>query len=217
MRRCSCALLTLLLAAPLPADYPAKPIRFIKNDAGKLPSGWKAEKTGKGEGSVWKVTADETAPGKTGHVLTQTAEGPNAVFNLCVAPDVSGKDVEIGVAFKALSGELDQGGGMVWRYQDANNYYVARFNPLEKNFRVYKVIAGKRVQLNSKGGLEAPKGKWHTLKVRHVGEKVECWLDGKKLLEATDDAITKAGGVGLWSKADAVTSFDGLRVAETAK
>src|SRR5262245_37365352 len=126
MRRCSCALMTLLLAAGLPAADAGKPIRFSKEDAGKLPTGWTAAKTGQGEGSVWKVTPDETAPGKTGHVLTQTAQGPNALFNVCVVGDVRGKDVEIGVAFKAVSGEFDQGGGLVWRYQDANNYYVAR-------------------------------------------------------------------------------------------
>src|SRR5947208_12925263 len=93
MRRC--AFLSLLLAATLPAADAAKPIHFSKDDAGKLPAGWKADRTGKGEGSVWKVTADGTAPGKTGYVLTQTAHGPNALFNLCVVGDSRAKDVEI--------------------------------------------------------------------------------------------------------------------------
>ena len=33
----------------------------------------------------------------------------------------------------------------------AKNYYVARFNPLEDNFRLYKVLAGKRIQLATVG------------------------------------------------------------------
>src|SRR5437773_1153472 len=94
---------------------------FSKDDAGKLPNGWKAEKTGKGQGSVWKVVADETAPSKSGYVLAQTAESPNALFNLCVAEGTSHKDVEVSVSFKAVKGEKDQGGGIVWRYQDDNN------------------------------------------------------------------------------------------------
>jgi hypothetical protein len=210
-------LLAVLSLTLLTADDRTRTIRFGTADAGKLPSGWKEEKTNKGDGSVWRVTTDRTAPSKSGAVLTQTAKGPKALFNLCIAPDVAGKDVEISVAFKAVAGDVDQGGGVVWRYQDANNYYVARMNPLEGNFRVYKVIAGKRVELDSKEDLPVKKGTWHTLKVRHAGEQIECFLDGKKELEAKDGDIAKTGGVGLWTKADAVTSFDELQISELRK
>src|SRR6516164_5603967 len=108
--------------------------RFAKEDLGKVPAHWKATQTNKGT-SVWKVVADDTAPSKTGFALAQTAENASSVFNLCVADDTSFQDVEISMAFKALKGKKDQGGGIVWRYQDANNYYVARMNPLEDNFR----------------------------------------------------------------------------------
>src|SRR5262245_27222490 len=100
-----------------------------KNDVGKVPKGCKAEQTGKGNGSVWKVVADETAPSKTGYVLAQTAKSPGGVFNICVAEDTNFKDVELSVSFKAIAGDSDQGGGFVWRYKDNNNYYVCRMNP----------------------------------------------------------------------------------------
>ena len=141
-----------------------------------------------GEGSVWKVVADETAPSKSGFALAQTAASPGSVFNLCVLPDGKYKDVELTVAFKAVKGDADQGGGFVWRYQDANNYYVARINPLEDNYRFYKVVAGKRTQLETKEDLKVQTGSWHTLKVKMIGDRVECSLDGKKYLEAKDDA-----------------------------
>lgn len=191
--------------------------RFSKDDDGKVPAGWKVDRTGKGEGSAWKVTADETAPSKGGYVLKQTAASPKPMFNLCVLADTNLKDVEISVAFKAVDGKIDQGGGVVWRYQDANNYYVARMNPLEGNYRVYKLVEGKRVQLETAEDLPGKAGEWHTLKIRHVGDKIECWYDGKKHLDAKDDAIAKAGGVGLWTKADAVTSFDEFKAAATGK
>jgi hypothetical protein len=117
-------------------DDKARTIRFSDKDEGKVPSGWKAEHTGKGEGSVWKVMADDTAPSKSGYVLAQTAESPNAYFNICVAEDTNYKDVALSVAFKAMRGSNDQGGGLVWRFRDGDNYYLCRMNPLEDNFRV---------------------------------------------------------------------------------
>lgn len=192
------------------ADEKVKAPAFGKTDVGKLPAGWKAEKTGTGEGSVWKVVEDKTAPSKSGFALAQTAESPRAMFNLCVAETVSVKDIELSVAFKAVAGKVDQGGGVVWRYQDANNYYVARFNPLEENFRVYKVVAGKRTELASQAELPARVNEWHTLSVKHVGDDIQCFLDGKRHLVVKDDALTKEGKVGLWTKADAQTYFDNV-------
>src|SRR5262249_40686284 len=122
---------SLLMAA----DDKVRGFTFGKDDVGKVPSGWTAGKTGKGEGSVWKVVEDNTAPSKKGYALAQTAEGPSPLFNLCVAEDTKYKDLEVSVAFKAVKGKIDQGGGIVWRYQDDNNYYVARMNPLESNYR----------------------------------------------------------------------------------
>lgn len=189
-----------------------KVFRFSKDDLGKVPKGWTAAQTGKGEGSVWKVVADDTSPSKTGYVLAQTAESPGRVFNICVVNDTNLKDVELTVAMKAVAGKKDQGGGLVWRYQDANNYYIARYNPLETNYRVYKVIGGKRIQLETKEGLDIPAGKWVLVKIEHKGDKIECCLDGKKLLEAKDNTIDKAGKIGLWSKADAQSHFDDLEI-----
>src|SRR5262249_27445299 len=123
-------------------------VLFNKDDVGKVPAGWEAAQTNKGDkSSIWKVVADETAPSKTGYVLAQTAESPDKVFNLCIAKATKYKDVEVIVSFKAVKGEKDRGGGIVWRYQDPNHYYVARMNPLEDNYRVYKVVDGNRIQL----------------------------------------------------------------------
>src|SRR5262249_52776029 len=130
----SLALAALSGALLLAAEGKVRTFRFAKADVGKLPAGWKSAQTHKGKhSSIWKVVADDTAPSKKGYVLAQTAKSPNPVFNLCVVDDSHYKDVEISVAFKAIQGENDQGGGIVWRYRDANNYYVARMNPLENN------------------------------------------------------------------------------------
>jgi hypothetical protein len=217
MRRINLLMASVVLAcAPLllAADDKARTFTFSKDEAGKLPKGWKADKTGTGDGSIWVVVEDKTAPSKKGYVLAQTAKGPGKLFNLCVVEDSKYKDVEISVAFKAVRGDVDQGGGIVWRYQDAKNYYVARMNPLENNYRLYKVVAGERKQLATVEKLTVAEGEWHTLRIEHRGKEIECFLDNKKLLNAEDDTIKEAGKVGLWTKADAQTHFDEFKVTE---
>lgn len=192
-------------------DSPPSKWDFDDAAVGQLPKDWTAAKSGDGEGSVWKIVKDADAPSGS-QALAQTAASPGSMFNLCVADKVSLADVEITVSFKAVQGKIDQGGGLVWRYADPNNYYIARMNPLEDNYRLYKVVDGKRMQLATKEKLKAPAGEWHTLTVRMKGDRIECLLNGKQQLEAKDDTFTKPGKVGLWTKADAQTYFDSLRV-----
>jgi hypothetical protein len=210
-------LVTILLAAAMAAastTYAAKPFSLPLDGvpAGGLPPGWTAAKTGEGPGSVWKVVADATAPG--GKALAQTStEGPQQLFNLCVANDAKFRDLDVSVAFKATAGKIDQGGGLVWRYQDADNYYLARINPLEDNFRLYKVQGGKRTQLAT-APLKTSAGAWHVLRVLQQGNRIQCFFGGKRRLDATDDTFPEAGKIGFWTKADAQTSFTALRAEE---
>jgi hypothetical protein len=145
-------------------------------------------------------------------VLAQTAKNDDDTFNVALAADTSYKDLDLSVKLKAVAGALDQGGGLVWRAKDARNYYIARYNPLEDNFRVYKVEAGKRTQFQS---AKIPGDRhWHTLRVTMIGNKITCYFDGTKHLEAEDATFRDAGKVGLWSKADAQSYFDDLTVLE---
>jgi hypothetical protein len=192
----------------------AEPYRMSLESAkvGDLPSGWVAAKTGEGPGSVWKVVEDASAPGKK--ALAQTSDkGANRIFNLCVAEDTSYADLDLTVAFKAVAGKMDQGGGPVWRYKDADNYYVARMNPLEDNYRVYKVVDGIRTQLGD-AEVKAPAGKWHTLRVVQEGNHIQCYLNGTVYLDVKDDTFKGAGKIGLWTKADSQTCFAGLEAKE---
>lgn len=179
------------------------------SQVGELPQDWMATQTGKGHGSVWRVVAE--TDGKK--ILAQTSDqGPNRLFNLCVAENTRFADIDLSVAFKAMAGKLDQGGGPVWRYQDADNYYIARVNPLEHNYRVYKVVGGKRTKLAS-ADVKAAAGQWHTLRIIHQGDHVECYLNGKPYLDVKDGTFPDTGKIGLWTKADAQTYFADLRVA----
>ncbi len=142
--------------------------------------------------------------------LLQSAQNERPVFNVVLIDDTNYADVDIVVRVEAVDGEIDRGGGPLWRAQDADNYYVARWNPLEDNYRVYKVVDGVRTQLG--GAATEPGAAARTLHVRMVGSVIECSLDDEPLLRVEDTTFPAAGKVGLWAKADARTLFRDLEV-----
>jgi hypothetical protein len=154
----------------------------------------------------WTVVASER-----GKALAQSANNPNSVFNITLISDINAKDVDLSVRMKPIAGQTDQGGGLVWRAKDKKNYYLARYNPLEDNFRLYKVVHGKRSLIRNYN-IQHTDG-WHTLRVVMKGDQIECYYDGKKYLEARDSTFTEGGIIGLWSKADARSHFDDLTLA----
>lgn len=183
---------------------------FDQVPAGHLPLGFSIRKTGNGTLPKWEVLADPTAPSKPNVLAQRSKENVGEHFNLVVVEDSEYQDLELEVKFKAIEGEEDQGGGLLWRYQDPDNYYIARANPLENNFRIYRVVKGWRKQLQS-ASVEVVSGTWHTLRIIARGDRMEGFYNGKKYLEIRDQTFTR-GKIGLWSKADAVTNFDDVQV-----
>jgi len=143
-----------------------------------------------------------------GKALAQRAKNPDDTFNVALANEPKVKDVDLSVRMKAIAGNNDQGGGLVWRARDAKNYYIARYNPLEVNFRVYKVVDGKRTMFQN-ADIPHTSG-WHTLRVVMKGDHIECFHDGEKYLDVHDSTFTEPGRIGLWSKSDAQSEFDDL-------
>jgi len=180
---------------------------------GQIPAGWKVGVTNwSGPLPTWQVTKSATAPSGD-QVLTMISPNHTSggTFNLCWMDAVAFCDGQIEVSFKSLKGKEDQGGGVIWRARDTNNYYIARFNPLEDNFRIYYVRDGVRRKLES-ARVALSAGKWHTLRIVQNSNQFEGYLDGNKILDGTNDIFTGSGGVGLWTKADSVTSFDDFRI-----
>ena len=110
-----------------------------------------------------------------------------------------------------LSGKVDQGFGLVWRYKDANNYYITRCNADEDNCTIYHTVNGsRRAFLNQ--GVKVAKNTWHTLRLEAIGDHFVVWYDNMKVLDAKDETFKDAGKVGLWTKADSVIEFDDFTV-----
>lgn len=211
----SVLLLSSLCLQQVMAGEPAKDVvvlGFEDVPVDQLPEGWKVTATNqKGPLATWKVIEDKTAPsGKKVLAMLSPNHDSEVTFNICWTDYVLFRDGEIEISFKAIKGEQDQGGGPIWRYQDQNNYYIARANPLENNFRVYKVVNGDRTQLSS-ANVEIVSGKWHTIKIINIGDKIQLFYNGEFYLEVQDSTF-KQGRIGLWTKADAVTAFDDIKL-----
>src|SRR5713226_4350711 len=129
----------LLLATMVAGIAHAETINFDDAKPGALPDGWRGGTTGKGA-PKWSVEADDTAPSKP-NVLKQSGEG---TYPWCVKKDVSLADGYVEVKFKPISGKEDQAGGIIWRWKDGDNYYIARANALEDNVTIYHTINGSR-------------------------------------------------------------------------
>ena len=180
----------------------ADTVNFDNFKTGAAPPGWTATQTGSGS-AKWSIEKDDSAPSKP-NVLKQSGE---ATFPVCIKNDTNLKDGFVEVKFKPVAGKEDQAGGVIWRVQDANNYYISRANALEDNVTIYHTINGKRVafkNINTK----VTSGVWHTLRVDFEGNKFTVTFDGNKVIEATDESFANAGKVGVWTKADSVTEFD---------
>jgi hypothetical protein len=188
-------------------------VRFDTEPSGAVPSGWSIQQTHPTKAlATWKLVVDPTAPSKPNVLALTHSENVDGTFNLAIFP-LKYQDVDLSVQMKAVEGKEDQGGGLIWRCKDENNYYVCRLNPLENNFRVYVVKDGVRKQLQSVEA-QSVAGRWYPLAVRMAGKHIVCYLDDKKMLEVDDATFVDAGMIGLWTKADAVTSFDDLIITD---
>ena len=178
--------------------------------AGGLPAGWLAGVTGKGS-PHWSVESDATAPSAP-NVLKQSGKGD---FPWCVMKGTSVADGFAEVKFKSLAGREDQAGGLIWRWKDGDNYYVARANALENNVSLYYTQNGRRITIKYVDA-PVPAGRWNTLRVEFQGTKIRVALNGKVYIEQDDGHITGAGAVGVWTKADSVTAFDDFAYGASA-
>ena len=198
----------VLLASLVPAS--AQTVTFGEATPGALPKTFVSALTGRGKEGRWEVVEDKTASG--GRALAQlSADETDYRFPLAIYEPTIPANVEVTTRFKAISGKVDQAGGLVVRLADPNNYYVTRANALENNVRFYRVVAGKREQLAG-ANTQVTGNEWHTLTLHAEGDRFTVSYDGKQLFTATDKTFSQAGKVALWTKADSVTRFDRLEI-----
>lgn len=192
-------------------------VDFEQDTVGQPPKGFTFGLTRKvGLPGRWLVKQDAG-----GRYLAQLeADRTSARFPTAVIADLTAADVDLSVRIRPVSGRMDQAAGLVWRFQDEDNYYLVRANALENNVVLYKIENGRRTDLPLRGAgrtygarVEVPSGKWSTLRVVATGRLFEVYFNGARLFEVEDATFAKAGRVGVWTKADSVTDFDDLTVS----
>ena len=181
-------------------------INFENCNENKVPGGFFQTATGTDQLLNWIIAND-----KGNKVVAQAAKNKGDFYNLLILKSPGYCNLQMTVKIKSIAGEEDMGGGLVGRFMDNKNYYILRCNPLENNFRLYCVKNGNRKELKSVDCSVKP-GEWFTLSAEMKGNRISCYLNGRKLIETTDDTFSKLGLTGFWTKADAQSYFDDLAI-----
>jgi hypothetical protein len=221
MRIASILMTCVVLGATVVLDGATRMLDFSDDAVGQPPKGFEFGYTAKaGAAGKWIVQAE----GQNKFLAQVDADNTRSRFPVAVVSEVTAADVDLSVRFKPVSGRVDQAAGLVWRFQNEDNYYIVRANALENNVVLYKVENGKRTDLPVRGEgrtygkkAQVPSGQWSTLRVVAVGPRFDVYLNGGKLFEVEDTTFSRAGKVGVWTKADSVTHFDDLAVVTKDK
>ena len=184
---------------------------FDREQPGTLPSEFSIGTLFDGRAAgEWQVLATERAKSPP-HVLAQLmAKGAEHAYKITLIKGIVTSDLNLQVSFLPIQGQADMGGGLIWRAVDDRNYYLARANPLEQNIRVYRVEKGIRHLLQNFNQTVTLK-QWHTLRVIHQDCRVKIFYDDTQVFDRCDKTF-QTGMIGLWTKSDAVTYFDDLRL-----
>jgi len=158
----------------------------------------------------WRIIQSDRAKSPPQVLGQLQGKGAEHAYKVLLFKGTVGADVDVQVSFLPIEGKADMGGGLIWRAADDRNYYLTRANPLEQNIRVYRVVKGVRHMLDNFDQTIDVRH-WHTLRVVNRGCRIEVFYDEKRVFDLCDKAFTQ-GQIGLWTKSDAVTYFDDLRL-----
>ena len=216
MRKASLYVALVVLGVTIVVHGATRKVDFSDDAVGQPPQEFEFGHTAKaGAPGKWIVQAE----GSNKYLAQVDADNTRSRFPVAVVSDVHAADVDLSVRFKPVSGRVDQAAGLLWRFQNDDNYYIVRANALENNVVLYKVEKGTRTDLPVKGEgrtygkkAQVPSGQWSTLRVVAAGPGFDVYLNGTKLYEVEDSTFSQAGKVGVWTKADSVTQFDDLTI-----
>jgi hypothetical protein len=158
----------------------------------------------------WKMLETDRAKSPPGVLGQLMAKGAEHAYKTLLINGTKSSDVELAISFLPIEGKADMGGGLIWRATDDRNYYLTRANPLEQNIRIYRVVKGVRQMLKNFDQIIDVR-QWHTLRVLTNGCQIQVYFDDKQVFDLCDETFS-TGRVGLWTKSDAVTYFDDLKL-----
>jgi hypothetical protein len=222
-----CFFLAVLLAWT--ASGAERVFNFGEYPFDKTPSNFISAVTGRGAPGEWKVMLDEApslmpardtnAPSMTQHAVLAQLErfAVDQHFPVLVYNDDKFGDFTFNTRFKIVAGGLGQMGGVVFRYQDPQNYYVLVASVLDKHFWFFKIVNGVRSERLIGPAIEISKNEWHEISVKCEGNHIDCLFDGKQIIPMITDDSFSSGKVGFWTKSDSVVYFTDAKVNFTPR
>ncbi len=194
----------------------------------QAPSNFVSAVGGVGKAEPWKVILDDAPsampsrdPGKPlmtkRTVVAQLGSLPvNNHFPMLVLNDDTFDDFTFSTRFKIVGGAVARMAGIVFRYQDAKNYYVLMASVRDNRFWFFKMVNGQRGQLIGPQA-SIPVGEWHEISVQCEGNHIHCLLDGKEIIPMITDSSFNKGKVGFWTMADSVSYFTDAKLNYTPR
>jgi len=187
---------------------------FDSTQPGTVPANWSVGSGTQGS-HPWVVRSDATAPSR-GNVLEsspQAEDSPVAVFD-----PVTCRDGELSVKFRIDPKAPGGVAGIVWRYVDDKNYYLLAFDATKKVISLFRVTDGVQRPVPDRTG--RPKsvvqdiraGEWHVAKVSFRGTGIRVYFGNRRLFDANDAALPRAGKTGVVTGGATTAAFDDFRI-----
>jgi hypothetical protein len=201
--------LTLAMAGPLRAVDSQGAIAFAENRIGKPPADFDLGASGSGQPGKWTIVRNPTA--SQGFALEHTSgDATDDQSEFAIYRSLSLKNLTVSTRFKLIAGTR-AGAGLVFRFRDANNYYVLSASAAEGRVGISCVTDGE-VEGISDTDADVVLNHWQTLKLTVNGDQFEVSLDDVPLFTAWDRTFLTDGNIGLWTESDNVTYFEQFNI-----
>lgn len=190
------------------AERPRVERTFESDRVGAPPDGWLFAQMKGAPAGRWVVqrAAQDT-------FLAQLGDGArdgSVVLALIDAPQAEYENVRVSARLRLAGGARTA--GVVWRYQDAGNFYLASLDLAQQRIDVHRIAQGNRVRVRDREDLSLDPGAWYTLTVVHEENEIRLYLGGLRVFEFLDRALRRPGRAGVWSTANTEAHFDEVRV-----
>jgi hypothetical protein len=189
-----------------------------------MPPYWTATSTHGGAPPQWEVIRDPRAPTRQNVLAQVSPAGSESEYPLAIYDKAQCTDGDLSVKFKIAGGRQSRTAGIVWRYQDQNNYYLLDFSADENRIALYRVQDGEARPIPISGAKPGSTGlkheirvnQWYVAKVTFQGSRVRVSFGNRRLFDAVDTGIRSQGKTGLWTKAGTLAEFDDYHVGPRA-
>ncbi|MEK4849135.1 family 16 glycoside hydrolase [Paenibacillus sp. FSL H7-0756] len=183
-----------------PIDANPNSVRFTDTFEDGDTAGWTAAS------GTWSVTTDGSTK-----ALIQTKGNSTAL----ITAGSSWQDIAMEAKVKVPIANANA--GILFRVQDANNYYMYRINVNDKKLELFKAVNGTLTPVSSTLFADAAANQWYTLKAVIKGNRILGFVDGQLKLEWTNP-ITEltAGKIGFRTTSQNAV-FDNVRVTGIQK